>query len=204
MAPSSSPCCLAHCPHFPVIRLSHSTLQTPQTPPLARNIITFFPRVGSTGAPHQTLALSPFQFLSPDLRSAPTHKPGLCHDALLLFYFLSFNPPWLSSEGKYLTDAFCMTVLCPPKSLSGLRDHRGLAPLGDQENDLGPSEVQTVCVSPEIWPYLSESRHNFLDWGRELFQELSSCWFPLSLPEGWACLDPLSRSPSANKSLGDH
>lgn len=133
-----------------VRRLSHSTLQTPQTPPLARNVITFFLGVGSTGAPHQTLALSSFQFLSPDLRSSPTLKPGICHDAVLLSYFLSFNPPWLSSEEKYLTDALRMAVLCPPKSMSGVRDHRGLASLGDQENDLGPSEVHTVCVSPEI------------------------------------------------------
>lgn len=161
-----------------VRRLSHSTLQIPQTPPLAPNIITFFLGVGSTGAPHKTLALSSFQFLSPDLRSSHIFKPGICHDAVLLSYFLSFNPPWLSSEEKYLTDALCMIVLYPPKSMSGLRDHRGLASLGDQENDLGPSEVQTVSL--EIWPYLSESRHSFLEWGRELLQELSSCWFLLS------------------------
>lgn len=111
MASCSSPCCLAQCPHFPgeKAQSQHLTDTTDTSPGSARHHIV--PGDGIHGAPHQTLALSSFQFLSPDLRSAHTLKPGICHDAVLLSYFLSFNPPWLSSEEKYLIDALRMTPM---------------------------------------------------------------------------------------------
>lgn len=72
-----------------VRRLSHSTLQTPQTPPLARHVITLFLGVGSMGL-HT--------------------KPWLC----LLFSscLLTWDPPIHSSLAFAMTQ-FCCPTFCP-------------------------------------------------------------------------------------------
>lgn len=55
--PCSSPCCLAHCSHFPGVKVRSQHLSDSTDTSPAWNFIIPFLGVGSTGAPYQTPAL---------------------------------------------------------------------------------------------------------------------------------------------------